>query len=202
MIDYRNTCAMINFDHKTCCADQKIAKELAQRLRDKCENVRTNLLESIRGVRFGTKSLPYINISDVIDFPKLSEKKLVLKLFFGNYYIKLAKSYISDILKNGKCCVLSKISMNKKSADVSVSRELTSQLDKTKIVGFEIVSRHRRSEYNANEGIDKNEYVKKFKSFYKVLVQYAPNTNNTKAIKGTLLQSKQLSHYIYLYNYI
>jgi hypothetical protein len=43
--DYRNTCAIINFTHQSCCADSQQAMEICQKIKNKVENIHSNPLE-------------------------------------------------------------------------------------------------------------------------------------------------------------
>ncbi len=61
---------------------------------------------------------------------------------------------------------------------------------KTKILAVEITSRHKQSEKKTDKNDKKinqdNLDIKKFKTTYKVFVQYVPNTNSSAYIIGNI----------------
>ena len=70
--DYRITCALIYYTHKSCCADKGKAQEIRQKIKDKIENTHLNHIEPLNKIQLGTKKNPLIPFSDLTDFPILS----------------------------------------------------------------------------------------------------------------------------------
>jgi hypothetical protein len=102
--DYRNTCAIINFNHKACCADQEKAIEISQKIKNKIENIQSNPLEHLIKIQFGTKKNPLFPFEKLIDFPILSLEEMQDQIFFGSYYLRQSKSYFSDMHRTGTYC--------------------------------------------------------------------------------------------------
>jgi hypothetical protein len=76
------------------------------------------------------------------------------------------------MINNGKVYIIE---------EPSTKSRINNSVDsKCKIIGFEITSRHKRSEI---KDIRKNN-LKKFRTNYKVFIKYMPYENNSKAIKG------------------
>lgn len=177
-IDYRITCAMINFTHKPTCPDKENAKKIAVKLKEKLD-FENNLLSGLLKKQFGTKEIFSIDHNSIKDFPKLSEKKLKNKIFFGTFQIRQSKSYISDIIKSGKAFYVCE------SLVLKIKQNSKEELD-SKILALEIVSRHKRS---VNKNVTKkrqNDYTKEFRNSYKVFIEYVPSLNKSKAIKSVL----------------
>ena len=65
---------MLNFLHKPCCADGDKAEKIGERLKRKCDKIRSNALEALLTLRIGTMTIPYIKLSEITDFPRLSKK--------------------------------------------------------------------------------------------------------------------------------
>ena len=42
-----------------------------------------------------------------MDNPRISIKKLVTKIFLGTFQLRLSKSYVGDLIKNGTAFVIS-----------------------------------------------------------------------------------------------
>lgn len=167
---------MLNFVHKPCCADGPKAEKIAKRLKAKLDQIHVNHLEKLLNIRFGTTITPYIQISEITDFPKLSERKMVSKLFFGSYYIKQSKSYMADLKKNGTCSIINNKTIEK--LETNLKSTLYKEMKTSKIIGMDIKSKYRRSlkkENNKDSGAS-----------YRVLVQYVPNLNSSKSIKCRL----------------
>ncbi|CAF1002651.1 unnamed protein product [Brachionus calyciflorus] len=70
-IDYRITCAMINFTHKPTCPDKENAKKIAVKLKEKLD-FENNLLSGLLKRQFGTKEIFSIDHNSIKDFPKLN----------------------------------------------------------------------------------------------------------------------------------
>ncbi|RNA30700.1 Zinc finger 62 like [Brachionus plicatilis] len=99
MIDYRNCCAVINFDFKPSCSDGVNAGKIAKRILKKIEKKQNNL-EFLLGKQLDTKEIVPINFSEIDDFPVLKRKTMQNKIFLGSFQLRQAKSYISDLALN------------------------------------------------------------------------------------------------------
>ena len=119
-------------------------------------------------------------MSEINDFPKLNETKIVENLFYGNYYIKQSKSYLPDLIKNNKCSILTEKDSLK--LDANEHFLFSRKLQKSKILGMEITSRHKHSLRDAGEKLVKMSYIKKYRINYKFFIQYVPNVNQKKGI--------------------
>ena len=129
-----------------------------------------NYLDPLLKIRHNTKMVPPKSISIIMDFPKLKKKVLLLGLLWGTFQLRLSRSYMSDLLKNH---VLYEIPR------VIIEQYKNSKLrdPKTKIIGIEISSRHKRGLTAQNVSKDKSPT---FRTKYKVLIQYFPNVNEVK----------------------
>ena len=67
------------------------------------------------------------------------------EIFFGSYYIRQSKSYLSDIIKNNACSIIDETVLNTLPLENTVARRLIARLRINKIVAMEITSRHKRS---------------------------------------------------------
>jgi hypothetical protein len=174
-IDYRIACAMINFTHKPCCPDGNNAQEQAKKIKRKSRLIENNM-EHFLSRRFNTKKSIETHLCSIEDFPKLSIEEIQNEIIFGSFQLRQSKSYIDDMVANGKAFIMEdnhvKTRMNK-----------SNFVSKCRVLGFEITSRHKRSEKKDNKIKDS----KKFRTTYKVFIRYLPNTNNSKAIKGKML---------------
>ncbi|CAF1024274.1 unnamed protein product [Brachionus calyciflorus] len=99
LVDYRIACAMANFNHKPCCPDKKNVEKISNRIK-KRSMICSNPLGFLLKKHLDTKLIERINLSDISDFPRLSTKKMIEKIFLGTFQLKQAKSYLKDLLKN------------------------------------------------------------------------------------------------------
>ncbi|RNA22461.1 hypothetical protein BpHYR1_039999 [Brachionus plicatilis] len=90
MIDYRNCCAMINFDFKPCCSDGVNAGKIAKRILKKIEKKQNNL-----------------------EF--LLVKQCKIKFLLGSFQLRQAKSYMSDLAENPTAFIVKNDLIGKKS---------------------------------------------------------------------------------------
>ena len=202
-IDYRNVCSIINFTHKPCCADENKAVIISEKIKEKINNTHVNDLEHLKNIQLGTKRNPFMQISELLDFPILSVEELQDEIFFGSYYIKQSRSYFADILSNDSYCNITAQSLNSNtSIDAKASVNLIERLNKHKIIGMNITSRHKRSLKNkqnkaastieSDDGsgtdIEKNKKIgiTKYRVKYKVFIEYENDTNKPDAIKSML----------------
>jgi hypothetical protein len=171
-IDYRITCAMLNFTHRPCQSGGDQAQQMAARILKKIR-VKDNWFKFILSIRLGSssKSSP-INLNDINDFPRLSTTKLKNKIYYGPYQHKQAKSYLVDIMQNSRGFSISERVIFKLKDE-----RLKKKLAGCKIVACQITSRHRRGLIT---GTDTHRNV------YKVFCAYLPGLNKTKAVKGIL----------------
>jgi hypothetical protein len=93
------------------------------------------------------------------------------------------RSYLSDLVKTGRIALIEEDSIRSLSINFKTKAFFTLAVTKTKIIGAEIDSRHKRSLNKANN--NKN-YMRKFNLTRKVFIQYIPTVNSSKAIKGKL----------------
>lgn len=100
-IDYRIACAMCNFNHKPSCPDGQNAEQIAISIR-KLAKKKLNRLEDLLTKRLDTKDLIEVNIQDIADFPRLSVEDISTNITMGSFKLRQSKSYISDLMKNGK----------------------------------------------------------------------------------------------------
>lgn len=170
---------MINFSHISCSPDGKNGKKIARRMIRKSKKT-TNKLDFLIGKHLETKLITPIKISSIVDFPILRPKQMMKKIFFGSYQLKQARAYADDLLSNKKAYIVNS-RLIKNMSDKSLTNEDTN----SKILAFEIISRHRRSKKNFKE-IGQTSYVKQFKNIYKVFIEYIPELNNTKSIQGKI----------------
>jgi hypothetical protein len=112
------------------------------------------------------------------------------KLFYGNYYMKQAKSYLADLIKTGW---VSRIEAKELTRNVILHPDYQKVLDsrnfsKAKIIGCEMISRHSRSlnpsKNNAIVQNDENTFdcIRNYKRHYTLFVQYLPEINRSKSI--------------------
>ena len=162
--DYRNTCALINFSHTSCCADKDEALYISEKIKNKINNIQTNHLENLIKIQLGTKKNPFFQFSDLIDFPILSLEDLQDEIFFGSYYIKQSRSYFSFYS-----------SINQTSINI-----LTTSLTRYKIIAMLLTSRHMRSlkrvDESTDESTDDNELISekeinRYRIKYKIFIE-------------------------------
>ncbi len=133
---------MYNFYHTTICTDGKRAIEIAKRLRKKATQVeQTNKLHFLLRKRLDTKILKQIHIEDIDDFVRLKQKHLERKIFMGSCLTRIVKSYLPEIIKKGVAF---------KPTNAFIKQIPDFELNETKIVAFQINSRHKRGIIKAN----------------------------------------------------
>ncbi len=207
-LDYRIACAMLNYLHKPCNSDEKKNEDaifnenrttkLADRLLKKCQNSKTSILENILSLRLGTAAVPKVKLDDVFDFPKLSKATMVSKLFYGKYYMKQAKSYLADFIKTGWVSRIEDVNLKNHLQYAEAVKSI--DFEKTRILGMQMISRHRRAltslrikdiknpekkqREKGNNTITKKQagHIKTFKNHYQIFVQYIPNLNRSRSI--------------------
>jgi len=177
---------MINFQH-TCFSNQSEAIDLAKKIRFK-STITSNPLIFLLNKRLNTKLLTSTYLDTITDFPKLTEDDIKNNIFFGSFQLKQSKSYVIDLISNGKAYEVTK-ELLKQFSNHELKAELMEK--KSKIIAVEIASRHKRSETKIISKAKKNTklgdadvMMKKFKISYKVYVQYIPNKNEASSIKG------------------
>jgi hypothetical protein len=192
--DYRITCALINYTHKSCCADKGKAQELSQKIKDKIENTHLNHLESLNKIQLGTKKNPLIQFADLTDFPILSLEEMEDEIFFGSYFLKQSRSYFSDIIKTGFYTNITDTLLRTfTSIDERAIEFLSRRLEHYKIIGMKLNSRHSRSlkkkkkitiESSESDTDEKTEMEYRFN--YKVFIEYEKDLNQPSAIKSKI----------------
>lgn len=162
---------MINFLHKPCCADGDNAVDISQRMISKINNIKINELEILLPLRLGTKKVPFINMSELQDFPRFTEAEMTEKIFFGSYYIQRSKSYLKDIIDNDFYAIIDEVSLKSLSTSKNSNAlsKLSDRMKFSKILGMEILSRHQRSlKTNMNGSNGRKDY----RVNYKVFIEY------------------------------
>jgi hypothetical protein len=190
---------MINNGHKPCIVDKEKADKIIKTFIQKMNNAKEKYFENLLKRRLGTHEMPAIPLSNIDDFPKLCKKTLYSKLFLGNYYINQAKMYLFDMLKTGwlvNIDVLKKKHISGK-LDESILQQLNNELNNSKLIGIQMLSRHCRGLKSkkkhstkkgcANENAVEENHGDNFRTRYKVF-QYKPNLNHSKAIEGLQLR--------------
>lgn len=189
---------MLNFTHKPIHTDKDNADKVGQRLKTKLDDIqRRNVIEKLSNLRMGTIKLPHIELSQITDFPKLSKSIMARKIFYGNYYLKQSKSYLSDLLRNNKCSIISEKVI--KSLTVKKDKSLLlNKIKKSKIICLELLSRHHRGLKSKNTKVTKkknvkinkniqvnvdHDFIKEYRQVYKVFIEYIPNRNISASIK-------------------
>ncbi len=165
-IDYRIACAMSNFLHKPCCPDGEYAIDVAKKIREK-SLIKINSLHFLLGKQLDTKIFPQINLADIKDFPQIKRKKIRRELFFGTYQFRQSKSYVCELVQNGIAYLLNSKKIEKL---INIEKISKSKESVSKVVAFEIKSRHKRSEKSTKT--------------YKVFIQYIPNLDCVSGIEG------------------
>jgi len=97
LIDYRISCAMLNFTHRPCTPDGKNSLIIAKRIRTRTQN-KSNKMEFFLNKRLDTRLIKKINLLDIDDFPKLTIKKIKENILFGSFQLKLSKSYVNEMV--------------------------------------------------------------------------------------------------------
>lgn len=128
--------------------------------------------------RLNSKKSVGTDVSLIDNFPKLNIEEIQNDILFGSFQLRQSQSYVIDIIKNGKAYIIEEDQIKSRKKNTNV-------VSKCKVIGFEIASRHKRSELKDNK---KN--AKKFRKNYKVFIKYLPHENNPKAIKGILVLFK------------
>ncbi len=172
-IDYRNVCAMLNFLHNPCHADvHRDPAKIAQKMREKFQ-IQTNDLTNLFKIQFDTNAVPLVNLAEIIDFPKLSKDEMIENIFFGTFYIKQSQMYMSDLIKVGKASYIS--------SSVCTAQKYDKKSANSKIIGFELPSRHMRGKKHT----ESDRYIQSFRDHYKIFIEYLPGLNKPESILGT-----------------
>jgi len=209
--DYRNTCAIINFTHKACCADKDKAIEISEKIKNKIKNVHSNPLEHLNKIQFGTKKNPFFKLENLSDFPILSLDEMQEEIFYGSYYLKQSKSYFSDMHKTDSFCNITTTVLNSyNSIDSRILDILAGRLDSFKIIGLCLTSRHMRSlktkkKDNLNDELTSEEEeengteinrIRRMRFKYKVFIVYQKDLNHPNAIKSKIYYSFTFKNYL------
>jgi len=154
-----------------------------QELLKKKSKLHENNMEHLLSRRFNTKKSIQKQLSSIQDFPKLTLKEIQNEILFGSFQLKQSRSYIGDMINNGNVFII-------EDSQSKTRKEENDSVLKCKLLGFEINSRHKRSEKKDN----KRREMKKFRITYKVIIKYFRNENNSEAIKG----NKKFKFLLYL----
>jgi len=179
-IDYRIACAMSNFTHYPCSPDGKNSMKVARRIRERAK-IKYNKLEFFLHKRLDTRLIKQIKLSEIDDFPRLTLKKIRENIIFGSYQLKLSKSYVNEMAQNGVAYIITDefLESNKTYKIVEYIKNSNS-----KVIAAEIASRHRRSEKKTKMLSSNTRCSKKYRTSYKLFVEYVPWEDKAKAIKG------------------
>lgn len=93
---------MYNFNPSPCEPDTPSSKYVAEKIKKRAV-INDNKMKELLSKQFNTTDFPRHQINNIKDFPLLKKKELCRKLFLGTFPLKQSKSYLSDLLKNGKC---------------------------------------------------------------------------------------------------
>jgi lysyl-tRNA synthetase class I len=135
-------------------------------------------------VRLDTKLMQRIKLSDIEDFPRLSEKTIQDELIFGSFQIKQSKNYLSDLLQFSTAYSITE-TLAKKLFDSETSSKLVSK--ELKLIATEITSRHKRSVNKLTNIKNDQKYTrcsKFFRTTYKTFILYQSGLNISSSIKG------------------
>jgi hypothetical protein len=185
MVDYRICAAMLNFTHKCNTSDVSKSKKVAKRINNRLTTY-INPLSFLIKRRLDTRLIKKVKLLDIIDFPRLKQKVMETKIFFGTYQFRQSKSYMSELLESDIVYILNENLIN--TIQDSGFRENLAEITRNseKLVAAEIISRHRHQIRNHNE--QNSRQSDNFKNVYRVFVRYIPSLNNYKAITGTWKQ--------------
>lgn len=163
---------MINFSHKSVTENKEKSIKLAQRMKERSK-LTSNPLEYLLKKHLDTKDITRIKFSELDDFPKIKRKKIINKILYGKFHFYQAFSYIEDLVKADKVFLVNR----------KLNEKKDSKSCKSKIIAFEIASRHKRSQIKKILK-NKTDTELKFKNPYKVFIQYVPFKNKSTAIKS------------------
>ena len=189
-IDYRIACAMINFSLKPDYPHGKNSMYVARRMKSR-KDISRNDLEILLSRQLESSLMQKREFLQIADFPKLKCRRLVKSIFQGSYQLRLCKSYLHDLIKNGHAFYPT-IQLIKQIGNTKLRKDLID--GNSRLLAVEITSRHRRSDYkNRNEseqeevqGNRRKKVPKIFKTTYKVFVEYVPFLNHYSSIKSKL----------------
>lgn len=176
---------MINFNHKPSCPDKENSEKVAKNIR-KLAKKKLNKLEDLLTKRLNTKDMIPINLNDINDFPQLRIEDITTDIVQGSFKLRQSKSYIGELVKNGKAYINSdKLPKNLKNITSLVNPNLPIQLERRKeqnatgsyydsrIIAVQFLSRFSRGEKTHSTENIRN-----------VFIQYSPNVHSVNAIKG------------------
>ena len=155
---------MFNFYHAELHIDGDREQEIAKRIRIKAtQTEQINKLQFILNKRLNKKLFLQINISEIDDFVILKRKQFIRKITLGSCLLRLVKSYLPD---------LSKVAF--KPNHEFVKQMTNIDHNSSKIVGFQMNSRHKRGKIKAkaNSLNDNNDDQIKYRTTYKIFIQY------------------------------
>ncbi len=173
---------MLNFTHNPITTDMGKSEKIADRMRKK--SLKKNKLEFILGKTLGTKTIPPIEIKNIVDFPRLKKSVIKDRISLGTFQPRLSKSYIKDVIENSftftvESDILKEIKNERLKSDLSSV--------KYKIIVMEILSRHGRGKKSKTNEFKSKEIKKLNQSYtkvYKVFILYKPNVNNYTGINA------------------
>lgn len=179
-IDYRIACSMLNFLHKPCCPDGQKVIEISQRMKKRAE-IQECKLEFLLKKRLNTSFFSKTDLNKIDDFPHFNQTELKEKIFFSSFKLRQCKSYLYDLIRNNQAYLIT-TKYAKITPDLEIRRNILAK--KTKIVSVVINSRHKRSLAKNKSKSVMAKKKEKFKTNYKVFLEYEPGNFSTKSIKS------------------
>ncbi len=151
--DYRNASAMLNFNllynekkYRKTHSEKLVEKKIAITLRTLCTAKITKNIEFLIDITFNQNNVKKELLENVNDFPSLSQNKINEKLALSGFQTKWSISYLQEFRERNICFYLSE----KKILSITNHTIRSSLLnDTSKIIIFEVNSRHSRSIDNA-----------------------------------------------------
>jgi hypothetical protein len=151
--DYRNASAMLNFNllynekrYSKTHSEKLVEKKIAITLRTLCTAKITKNIEFLIDITFNQNNVKKDLLENVNDFPSLSQNKINEKLALSGFQTKWSISYLKEFRERNICFYLSE----KKILSITNHTIRSSLLnDTSKIIIFEVNSRHSRSIDNA-----------------------------------------------------
>ncbi len=165
--DNRIISAMYNFTHKPVSPDSTDAVEIANRINERIKNKNYPMICLLKKQMKSSNS-EVVALKSITDFPRISKKVLKRKIFLGSYQLRMARSYLSELIKKGVAFRQKDafIKSLKKPEEKKLFNEIIRK--KSKLLGFEIPSRHKNGEE------------------YKTWISYTPDLQRSSAINGNI----------------
>jgi hypothetical protein len=179
---------MLNFDllykkTKNDSLNKEREKNIAIKLRDKCELNNHNIMEALIETVYNAYNLQEKSLKNVTDFPSLSVQVINEYLALSGYHTKSSRSYIKEFRDRNICYDLTERAIK----NYVLNKELLGNLQNncSKLIAFEMSSRHKRGKKkNTNDPVDSDEDFneetkpkKVLREKYKVFINYVPSSD-------------------------